>query len=187
MGCEKCVHFHSGYEGDYNSYPYVECNAEAKASNLKGFPFKNIPKSCRGTFSVNKEYLPNSSRHYYLLHSICDNICSRSDNKDIRYSKNEGCNPNSCDAFQYILGRTDVVGDMQICDNKELSEEQIRELLKGKKFKVRNKRMSVDFKVAIKEICPICKGEGILNNNMKNPLLCNNCNYGRITIKVDNP
>ena len=141
-----------------------ECMADQKYQNLKNFPFKKPPKQCvkSGLFSVNPELYTNYWNCYGNTLSLCNEICQ------FAYKGNKECDWTTCEALRYINGRTDIY----LNEKRDLN---YYDLLKQKKLTYRDKRGKKHlFKIAIKETCEKCNGEGFINS-MKHP--CPECNY----------
>jgi hypothetical protein len=187
MGCEKCIYHRTESDGDYCQHTWSYCERDERLSNLKSFPFNKIPKSCKKKARVNPEMLPAMSRFYDISINLCSNVCSRSSDESIKYDTKKGCSPWTCDAFMYLMGRTDIhEQNTEFGMPPTMTEEKIREVLKGKKFKIRNSRFKTDFKVAVKETCAKCQGDYIKYDG-KYVSVCDNCQHGRVLVSAELP
>lgn len=179
MGCTNCANYREESEyGDYGSCygTWYECSAKPNMGNLKGFPFKKVPKSCRGVFKVDREKL-SGGRGWEVMAELCDSICGRSEDHNLKYDKVNGCSLGTCEAFRYIEGRTDLWERDNTLGYMYVTEGRIREALKGKKLFFRDRKgRKHEFKVAIRETCTDCKGDSCKFERGIASWLCPTCN-----------
>ncbi|USG64014.1 hypothetical protein NDK47_24210 [Brevibacillus ruminantium] len=185
MGCTNCANYHEESEyGDYGTCygTWYECTAKPNMGNLKAFPFKTVPKSCRGVFKVDREKL-TGGRGWEVMAELCDSICGRSEDHDLKYDKVNGCSLGTCEAFRYIEGRTDLWERDNPLGYMHVTEERIRDALKGKKLFFRDRKgRKHEFKVAIRETCPDCKGDSYKLERGIASWLCPTCNGSSVVL-----
>jgi len=190
MGCTNCANYHEESEyGDYGTCygTWYECSAKPNMGNLRSFPFNTVPKSCRGVFKVDREKI-SGGRGWEVMAYLCDSICARSGDHDLKHDKVNGCRLGTCEAFRYIEGRTDL-WERNPLGYLHVTEEKIREVLKGKRLFFRDqRRRKHEFKVAIRGTCPDCKGDSYKLEKGLASWLCPTCNGSSVVqIGVTSP
>lgn len=158
MGCKYCSCLGTDNDGsDYPTDSWFVCNAEMTVANLKGFPFKRVPKPCRKNFRIDPWRMPICERDWWAASLLCDDLCRKAG-----LDSEHKIRCRECDALRYVVGRTDI----------PLSDrEQIVQILSKMKFK--------NFELAEYVICPECEGVGTWSGKEYSPYgykICYRCN-----------
>ncbi|MFD1676039.1 hypothetical protein [Alicyclobacillus fodiniaquatilis] len=162
MSCSKCIHYFNGEEGEH------VCGQSMIVSNLKSFPFTRVPSQCKSVFDVNPMALPTADRYWSLLSNLCGNACDRCDVESQPEGRN-GCSTETCDAFRYLIGRTDLTDD-------ELTAPRIREILQNMRLMYKtNEAGKQEFKMAQWETCSLCQGKDSILPNGDYFDICHKC------------